>query len=218
MTFHILTLYLQQTSCAMDITVLSHTTIPFLTQQSRHMVMRILDWVGHSQLFSTDINLSLNRTVALQWRHNAHDGVSNHQPHDCLLYHSFRRRSKKTSKLRVTGLCEGYLPVIGEFPAQRTSNAENVSIWYRHHEYNRNDNEINEETSNCCRYWLYMSIAFSLSLIIMAHGKPQIIFYVSKNQCKSFSQVVRIIPLYLAVGWSVLKLSLKPWWYLIKSV
>ena len=30
-----------------------------------------------------------------------------------------RRRWKKTSKLRVTGLCEGNSPVTGEFPAQR---------------------------------------------------------------------------------------------------
>ena len=43
----------------------------------------------------------------LQWRHNGHDNVSNHQPHDCLLNCLFRRRSKKTSKLRVTGLCAG---------------------------------------------------------------------------------------------------------------
>ena len=43
----------------------------------------------------------------LLWRHNGHDGVSNHQPYDCLLNRLFRRRSKKTSKLRVTGLCAG---------------------------------------------------------------------------------------------------------------
>ena len=39
-----------------------------------------------------------------------------------------RRRSKKTSKLRVTGLCVGNSAVTGEIPAQRASNAENVSI------------------------------------------------------------------------------------------
>ena len=44
----------------------------------------------------------------LQWRHNGHDGVSNNKPHDCLLNRLFRRRSKKTSKLRVTGLCAGW--------------------------------------------------------------------------------------------------------------
>ena len=69
----------------------------------------------------------------LQWRHNGLDCVSNHQPHDCLLNRLFRRRSKKTSKLRVTGLCAGNSPGTGEFPAQMASNAENVSIWWRHH-------------------------------------------------------------------------------------
>ena len=69
----------------------------------------------------------------LQWRHNKRDGVSNHQPHDCLLNRLFRRRSKNTSKLRVTGICEGNSPVTGEFPAQRASDAENVSIWWRHY-------------------------------------------------------------------------------------
>ena len=53
----------------------------------------------------------------LEWRHNGLDSVSNHQPHDCLLNLLFRRRSKKTSKLRVIGLCEGNSPGTGEFPA-----------------------------------------------------------------------------------------------------
>ena len=46
-------------------------------------------------------------SLALRWRHNERDGVSNHQPHDCLLSRLFWRRSKKSSKFRVTGLCEG---------------------------------------------------------------------------------------------------------------
>ena len=52
----------------------------------------------------------------LDWRHNGRDSVSNHQPHDCLLNRLIRRRSKKTSKLRVTGLCAGNSLVTGEFP------------------------------------------------------------------------------------------------------
>ena len=44
---------------------------------------------------------------SLRWRHNGCGSVSNHQPYDCLLNRLFRRRSKKTSKLRVTGLCAG---------------------------------------------------------------------------------------------------------------
>ena len=70
---------------------------------------------------------------ALHWRHNEHDSVSNHQPHDYLLNRLFRRRSKKISKPRVTGLCAGNSPETGEFPEQMACDAENVSIWWRHH-------------------------------------------------------------------------------------
>ena len=49
----------------------------------------------------------LTYTFALRWRHNGRDSVSNHQPHGCLLNRLYRRRSKKTLKLRVTGLCAG---------------------------------------------------------------------------------------------------------------
>ena len=62
--------------------------------------------------------------MALQWCHNERDGVSNHQRLNCLLKRLFRRRSKKISKLRITGLCAGNSPVTGEFPTQRASNAE----------------------------------------------------------------------------------------------
>ena len=56
------------------------------------------------------INLSalfmyIGANLTLQWRHNGRNSVSNHQPYDCLLNRLFRRRSKKTSKLCVTGLC-----------------------------------------------------------------------------------------------------------------
>ena len=46
-----------------------------------------------------------------------------------------RRRWKKTPKLRVKGHCGGNSQVAGEFPAQMFSSAENVSTWWRHHEY-----------------------------------------------------------------------------------
>ena len=86
----------------------------------------------------------LESNETLQWRHNEHDGVSNLQPHDCLFKRLFRRRSKKTSKLLVTGLCEGNSPVTGEFPTQRASKAENVSIWFRwrYHDVSRFNTSI----------------------------------------------------------------------------
>ena len=71
-------------------------------------------------------------TTSLQWRHNERDGVSNHQFHHCLLDRLFRRRSMKTWKLRVTGLCAVNSPMTGEFSAQMASNTENISIWWRH--------------------------------------------------------------------------------------
>ena len=70
---------------------------------------------------------------SLQWHHNVPNDVSNHRHLDCLFNHLFKSRSKKTPKLRVTGICEGNSPVTSEFPAQRASNAENISIWWRHH-------------------------------------------------------------------------------------
>ena len=49
--------------------------------------------------------------LPLQWHHNERDVVSNHRRLDCLLNRLVRRRSKKTSKFRVAGLCEGNSPV-----------------------------------------------------------------------------------------------------------
>ena len=84
---------------------------------------------------------------ALQWRHGGHTWQGAHYNDVmmgimasqitsltivCLLNRLFRR-DKKTSKLRVTGPCVGNSPVTGEFPVQMASNAENVSIWWRHH-------------------------------------------------------------------------------------
>ena len=105
---------------------------------------RLCRLVGHDGDYHI-ITLSFNAVAAadreivllsissLRWRHNGHDGVSNHQPHHCLLNRLFGCRPKKTSKLRVTGLCAGNSPETGEFPAQMASNAENVSIWWRRH-------------------------------------------------------------------------------------
>ena len=66
-------------------------------------------------MFQTWLIGSWNRK-SLQWRHNEHDGVSNHQRLDCLFSRLFRRRSKETLKLCVTGLCEGNQLVTGGFP------------------------------------------------------------------------------------------------------
>ena len=86
-------------------------------------------WIYQFLIFSCD---PFTRT--LQWRHNGRDSVSNHQPHDCSLKRLFMRRSKKTAKLRVTGLCAGNSLGTSEFPVQMASNTHIVSIWWRHHD------------------------------------------------------------------------------------
>ena len=86
-------------------------------------------WWNYQQWLHT---VQIKSQVSLQWRHNGPDSVSNHQPHHCLVSRLFGRRSKKTSKFRVTGLCAGNSQGTGEIHAQMTSNTENVSIWWRH--------------------------------------------------------------------------------------
>ena len=64
-----------------------------------------------------------------QWRHNERDSLKS--PASRLFTQLFiQMQFKVTPKLCVTSLC---VPVTGEFPAQRASTAENVSIWWRHH-------------------------------------------------------------------------------------
>ena len=98
------------------------------------------------------IHMRSNMQKSLKWSHNERDGVSNHRRLDCLLNNLFRRRSKKTSKLRVTGLCVGNSPVTGEFPAQRASKVKNVSVWWRHHAVV----QFQLTSSNCTGYMYYV--------------------------------------------------------------
>ena len=67
--------------------------------------------------------------TSLEWRQIERDGILNRRRFNCL----YRRRSSKSSKLCVTGLCEGNPLVTLGFPSQRACNAEIVSIWSRHH-------------------------------------------------------------------------------------
>ena len=69
--------------------------------------------------------------ILSQWRHNERDGVSNHQRTNCLFKRLFRCRSKKTSKPRVTGLCDGNAPVTKKmFPL------DDVIMVSKYHLYN----------------------------------------------------------------------------------
>ena len=112
-------------------------------------------WV-HTTTASVE-NWHGHNNFSIQWRNNERDSVSNHQPYDCLLNRLFRHRSKKTSKLRVIGLCAGNSPGTGEFPAQMASNAENVSIWWRHHVLTSSHRmwikSLSGNTRTTCKRW-----------------------------------------------------------------
>ena len=102
---------------------INHNKFPVRNQDISGHRISFVRYVGHQVVFQKEVffilhNKKLNYITACQllWRHNDSDGVSNHQPHDCLLDRLFGRSSKKTSKLRVIGLCEGNSPVTGEFP------------------------------------------------------------------------------------------------------
>ena len=114
------------------------------SQQLLHLwsFIKLCSGTGRCLRFSLFMPSTLHRIIspicptdvhALLWRHNGCDGFSNHKPRDCLLNRLFRRRSKITWKLRVTGLFAPNSPVTGEFPAKMASNMENVSIWWCHH-------------------------------------------------------------------------------------
>ena len=118
----------------------SRETVPHsITYINLYIIISFkIDWSDSGRLqtpwYFASHGFILSRPWTLRWRHNRLDGVSNHQPHHCLLSRLFGRGPKKTSKLRVTGHCVGNSPGTGEFPAQMASNAENVSIWWRHHD------------------------------------------------------------------------------------
>ena len=93
-----------------------------------------LSYHTHCKLIKRNMHIVIILTLnTLQWRHNERHGVSNHQRFDCWPNRLFRCRLKKTSKFCVTGFCYGNPPVTDGFSSQRT-NAENVSIWWRHHD------------------------------------------------------------------------------------
>ena len=128
-------------------------------------------------------------TIPLHWRHNGRDCVSNHQPHDYLLHRVFRRRSNKTSKLCVTGLCAGNSPVTGKFPAQMASNAENISIWWRH--YNKCDGQAivwlqkeSERYNPACLWTVRRCSSKNIMLVVAELAKDRVVIWLFQQKIK----------------------------------
>ena len=132
--------------------------------------------------------LAQNARRALQWCHNEQDGILNHRRLDCLLHRLFKRKSKKTSKFRITDLCQGNPPVIGGF-----SNAENGSIWWHNHgrsDYSRKNCEgiqrdttlkittledliiVYDESCSTDSWWRHQTETFPVLLSLCAGKSP----------------------------------------------
>ena len=121
-----------------DMTVIQISLTLRHFEYTHDMCLLMTNDIIQTNLFLAKLILSLAPLLihkSLKWHYNERDGVSNHWHLHCLLNCWFRCRSKKTSKLHVTGHCAGDSPVTGEFPAQKASNMENISIWWRHYVY-----------------------------------------------------------------------------------
>ena len=102
-------------------------TYTSLQVSSTHrQILIIFRWQINSRI------LRMHITMTSQWARRRLKS-----PASRLLNRLFNVQIKETSKLRVTGLCVGNSPVTGEFPVQRASSAENMSIWWRHHDLTR---------------------------------------------------------------------------------
>ena len=93
-------------------------------------IAAMVSWITSSRFFIT------TGIYTLHWLHNERYGVSIYQHLHCLLSRLFKRTSKKNNKAPRHWPFQGNPPVAGGFPSRRASNAENVFIWWRHHEFN----------------------------------------------------------------------------------
>ena len=90
-----------------------------------------------------------------------------------IVYSIVRSGTDQRSKLHVTGLCVGNSPVSGEFPTQRASNAENDSIWWRHHVH---------DPSHVLFYNMYINGWFQLISDMISNLKVNLINSLVQNQ------------------------------------
>ena len=133
------------------------------------------------------------------------DNVSSHQPRDCLLNRLFRRRSKRKSKLRVTGLGVGNSLGAGEFPAQMASNAGNVSTcdvimsgmlmcksWKDNDHMENVQNEYNNENQSCIdQHILSLSLFVLRYCVVIFYGEIKIISVLYLDRLQHYDHVFK---------------------------
>ena len=108
-------------------------------------------------ILNGDPSSEVAHNSSLHWRHNDLDDVSNHQPHGCTQPFIQTQIKENIKAPRHWPLC-GEFTGTGEFPSQRASYTENVSIWWRHHvkatEHNSSCSLLKPlNCNNCGRFW-----------------------------------------------------------------
>ena len=137
----------------------------------------------------------MSRNVSLRWRHNGCDGVSNHLPHGCLLNLLFGRRSKWTSKLRLTGLCVGNSPESGAWTNGPTNNRDLRPAHYGVIVMTCPlPNILDISQSHKIRYWTqYYNFVKTLNSQMTPHIAP--------SCCSLFADTVKIETLAGVIAW-----------------
>ena len=122
-----------------------------------------------------------NDVITLQWRHNGRDCDSNHQPRDCLLNGLFMLTSKKTSKLRVTGLCAGISPGPVNSPHKWPVTRKMFPFDYVIMMYRNIKPNVCQRTTCCCSQTFALSLVCGLYSLWVCHvitrifgGKPRV--------------------------------------------
>ena len=93
---------------------------PFLTVGDMICIFHLQIWPDILLGFYVGTPTDSIPSLPLQRRNNERDGFSNHRRLECLLIRLCMNWPKKTSKLRVSGLCNGNSPVTGWFPHKGT--------------------------------------------------------------------------------------------------
>ena len=163
----------------------NYLTIPYLPWTPSFLPSRHKWCIKHSKCGISG-GCSQACAVSFQWRHNECDGVSNHRCLDSLLNGSLAQIKENTKAPR-------HWPLWGEstggFPTQRTSNAENISISWRHHGYGSVSLDYTEQYLST---WL-MQLLVTAS-VIGSYSSP-----VSSKKESNLRQVVRQNRLYYIV-------------------
>ena len=90
-------------------------------------------WYDYSAMPQTElISVTKRDNCCFTATPNDRRDIWNYRSTECLFNSLFRLTTKKHQRSASLSLCQGNPPVTGGFPAQRDSNAENISIWWRH--------------------------------------------------------------------------------------